>query len=183
MDGINGVNNSQQPNKVRNTQINSAKQTINRIQMTNIKGGEALRKVSEEVIENALNEPSPTKALKQLLANSPVGFGSQSTKEELESLGFMDNGVRMYHMGAPIKYVSKDGGSVTVYDSLGPGGKTDAGPRTTVYKNGRFEQTMTYDENGKLTGGKIVIKDNIAGFNERTISFLYDKDGKLVVIG
>ena len=182
MSGIDGINNSQQTNQVAKPQRQSAKQDINRIQMTNVEGGEALRKVSEEVIENALNEPSPTKALKLLLANSPVGFGNQSTKEELESLGFMDNGIRMHHLGAPITYVSKDGGSVTVYDSLGPGGETDVGPRTTIYKNDRFEQTMTYDENGKLTGGKIVIKDKVAGFTEQTIRFLYDENGKLVVI-
>lgn len=147
------------------------------------KGGTAQRKVTQEVIDKALYEPSSHKALKTLLANSPVGFGNQSTKTELESLGYLDSGMRQHHLGAPIWYDSKDGGTVTVYDDTrGPNGKTDAGPRTTVYKNGNFEQTMTYDENGKLTGGKIVIKDQVAGFTERQIDFTVTADGKIATI-
>lgn len=184
MNEINGVNNSQQANQPQKSQVQSVKPGIDRIQMTNIEGGEALRKVSEGVIENALNESSPTKALKLLLANSPVGFGNQSTGAELESLGYLDDGMRMRHYGAPVSYVSSDGGTVTVYDDTrGPGGQTDVGPRTTIYNNGRFEQTMEYDQNGKLVKGKIVIRSKIAGFGgtERSISFLYDENGKLVV--
>lgn len=93
--------------------------------------------------------------------------------------------MRQCHLGAPIWYDSKDGGTVTVYDRgyVGNDGKyhTDVGPRTTVYKNGGFEQTMIYDENGKLTGGKIVIKDKTAGFTERQIDFTITKDGKIAI--
>ena len=152
-------------------------------QIINREGGTAQRKVTQEVMDKALNEPSSHKALKLLIANSPVGFGNQSTKTELESLGYLDSGMRQKHLGAPIWYDSKDGGSVTVYDDTrGPNGQTDAGPRTTVYKNGNFEQTMIYDENGKLTGGKIVIKDKVAGFTERQIDFTVTADGKIATI-
>lgn len=149
----------------------------------NFEGGTAQRKVDAKVIDKALNEPSSHKVLKLLLANSPVGFGNQSTKTELENLGYLDSGMRMTHLGAPIDYISKDGGSVTVYDDTrGPNGQTDAGPRTTIYRNGGFEQTMIYDENGKLTGGKIVIKDKVAGFTERQIDFTVTSDGKIATV-
>lgn len=153
------------------------------IKMNKFEGGDAQRKVTQEIIDKALNEPSSHKALKLLLANSPVGFGNQSSSVELENLGYLDTGMRQYHLGAPVEYASKDGGSVKVYDQglIGNDGKlhTDAGSRTTVYKNGNFEQTMIYDENGKLTGGKIVIKDQVAGFTERQIDFTVAPDGKI----
>lgn len=156
------------------------------IVMNKFEGGVAQRKVTQDVVDKALNEPSSHKALKTLLANSPVGFGNQSSSVELENLGYLDTGMRQYHLGAPVEYASKDGGSVKVYDQglIGNDGKlhTDAGPRTTVYKNGNFEQTMIYDENGKLTGGKIVIKDNVAGFTERQIDFTVTADGKITTV-
>lgn len=156
------------------------------IKMNKFEGGVAQRKVTQEVIDKALNEPNSHKALNLLLANSPVGLGQQSSALELESLGYLDTGTRQFHLGAPIWYESKDGGTVTVYSQgyKGDDGKfhTDAGPRTTVYKNGGFEQTMIYDENGKLTGGKIVIKDKVAGFTERQIEFTVTPDGKIATI-
>ena len=149
-------------------------------------GGDAQRKVTEKVINEALAEPNSHKALNKLLANSPVGFGNQSSSMELENLGYLDTGMRQFHLGAPIEYASKDGGSVKVYDQgfIGNDGKlhTDVGPRTTIYKTDGFEQTMIYDENGKLTGGKIVIKDKVAGFTERQIDFTVAPDGKITTI-
>ena len=151
--------------------------------MNKFEGGIAQRKVTQQVIDKALLEPNSHKALNQLLANSPVGFGNQSSGLELENLGYTDTGMRQYHPGAPIEYKSKDGGTVIVYGNgiIGNDGKlhTDAGPRTTIYKNGGFEQTMIYDENGKLTGGKIVIKDQVGGFTERQIDFTVTADGKI----
>lgn len=185
LDGINGVQGNGKVNQANQANVEQLAQKIN-IQMNKFKGGVAQRKVTQDVINKALNEPSSQKALKQLIANSPVGFGNQSTATELESLGYLDNGMRQYHLGAPISYESKDGGSVTVYAEgfVGNDGKlhTDAGPRTTVYKNGNFEQTMIYDENGKLTGGKIVIKDKVAGFTERQIDFTVTADGKIATV-
>lgn len=40
---------------------------------------------------------------------------------------------------------------------------------------------MYYDDNGNLKEGKILIKDNIAGFEERKISFLTE-NGKQVLL-
>lgn len=187
MDGINGVFDKAlealKTGKVKEgDEIQQSPKKI-QIKMNKFEGGEAQRKVTQEVINKALNETSSHKALKLLLANSPVGFGNQSSSVELENLGYLDTGMRQFHLGAPVEFVSKDGGSVKVYDQglIGNDGKlhTDAGPRTTVYKNGNFEQTMIYDENGKLTGGKIVIKDQVAGFTERQIDFTVAPDGKI----
>lgn len=44
--------------------------------------------------------------------------------------------------------------------------------RKIVYQKGNLIQEMYYDDNGNLKEGKILIKDNIAGFEERKISFL-----------
>ena len=182
LDGINGIHGDGQIQKPSNPNIKKLAQKI-KLNLEKFEGGVAQRKVTQEHINKALNETNSQKALTQLIANSPVGFGNQSTATELESLGYLDSGLRMHHIGAPISYESKDGGTVTVYDSgfIGNDGKlhTDAGPRTTVYKNGNFEQTMIYDENGKLTGGKIIIKNKIAGFTEREINFTVTADGKI----
>ncbi len=147
------------------------------------KGGTAQRKVTQKVMNSALKEPNSHKALKLLLASSPVGFGQQSAATELENLGYTDTGMRQMHLGAPIEYLSSDGGKVTVYNQgfIDKDGNytTDAGPRTTIYKNENFEQTMIYDKNGKLTGGKVVIKDKVGGFTERQIDFTVTQDGKI----
>ena len=137
-------------------------------------GGKAKIKVSENDIEKALNEPSPTKALKELMNKSPIG-----KQEKLEDMGYKWHSTA-YHLGAPTTYQSSDGGTVTIYPG---GGTAEMGEdkRKTVYENGRFKQEMFYDENGKLTGGKIIIKDNVAGFTERQIDFTMDKDGKMSV--
>ena len=44
--------------------------------------------------------------------------------------------------------------------------------RKIVYQKGNLIQEMYYDDSGNLKEGKILIKDNIAGFEERRISFL-----------
>lgn len=186
LDGVNGAEDKGQVYQTGNKpNIQELAKKI-KINMTPQEGGIAQRKVSQQVIDKALNEPNSHKALKTLLANSPVGFGNQSSGLELESLGYTDTGMRQMHLGAPIQYKSRDGGTVTVYDSgsIDKDGKfhTDAGPRTTVYKNGGFEQTMIYDENGKLTGGKIVIKDPVGGFTERQIDFTVTADGKITTV-
>lgn len=140
-------------------------------------GPKAVKKVSDDDVEKALNETSVRKAINQLLAKSPVGLGSQSQPNELGVLGYADTGMRQFHMGAPIAYKSGDGGTITVYDDMRMG-KTDAGPRTTVYENGRYKQTIIYDENGQPTKGTITIKDNVAGFVEAKYDFDI-KDGKV----
>lgn len=185
LDAVNGAQGEAQVYQSQGTKKTKQLAKKLKIKMNNFEGGFAQRKVTQEVMDKALNEPNSHKALKLLLANSPVGFGNQSTAIELENLGYLDSGMRMHHLGAPISYESKDGGTVTVYSSgyKGNDGKfhTDAGPRTTVYKNGNFEQTMIYDENGKLTGGKIVIKDKVGGFTERQIDFTVTADGKIAI--
>jgi hypothetical protein len=183
LDGIMGAQDNNPIYKSNRSQnLERLKQEL-QIGINKPKGGTAQRKVTKQVIEKALNEPNSHKALRLLLAHSPVGFGNQSSSLELENLGYLDTGIRQKHIGAPVWYESKDGGSVTVYDSgfIGNDGKlqTDVGPRTTIYKNENFEQTMIYDENGKLTGGKIVIKDKVGGFTERQIDFTVTKDGKI----
>ncbi len=40
---------------------------------------------------------------------------------------------------------------------------------------------MYYDENGKLTGGKIIIKDEVAGFTEKQYDFK-TQDNKIKTI-
>ncbi len=142
--------------------------SANNIDMT--KGPKASKKVTNDDIEKVLNEPSPFKAVKQLLAKSPVGLGHQSSANELGVLGYADTGMRNFHMGAPISYTSSDGGTVTVYDDMRMG-ETDVGPRTTIYKTDRYEQTIIYNEAGEPVKGTIKIKDNVVGFVERQIDF------------
>ncbi len=142
--------------------------SVQNVNMTD--GPKASKKVTNEDLEKVLNEPSPTKAVKQLLAKSPVGLGYQSSANELGILGYADTGMRAYHMGAPITYTSSDGGTITVYDDM-RGGQTDAGPRTTVYKTDRYEQTIIYNEQGEPIKGTIKIRDDIGGFLEKQYDF------------
>lgn len=144
------------------------------------KGSKASKKVTNNDIEKALNEPSPAKAVKQLLAKSPVGLGHQSSANELGVLGYADTGMRNSHMGAPISYTSSDGGSVTVYDDMRMG-KTDVGPRTTIYKTDRYEQTIIYNEEGEPVKGTIKIKDDVAGFTEKQYDFIIE-NGKITSV-
>ncbi|DAA85479.1 TPA: hypothetical protein CPT92_02065 [Candidatus Gastranaerophilales bacterium HUM_13] len=152
--------------------------SVRNIDMTN--GPKASKKITNNDIEKALNEPSPTKAVKQLLAKSPVGLGRQSSANELGVLGYADTGIRNYHIGAPISYTSSDGGTITVYDDMRMG-QTDAGPRTTIYRTDRYEQTIIYDEFGEPVKGTIKIKDDVAGFTERQYDFKIE-NGKIVQV-
>lgn len=152
--------------------------SANNIDMT--KGPKASKKVTNDDIEKVLNEPSPFKAVKQLLAKSPVGLGHQSSANELGVLGYADTGMRNFHMGAPISYTSSDGGTVTVYDDMRMG-ETDVGPRTTIYKTDRYEQTIIYNEEGEPVKGTIKIKDDVAGFLEKQYDFVIE-NGKITSV-
>lgn len=73
-----------------------------------------------------------------------------------------------YHIGAPVTYKSGDGGTITIYDGKGTAEKGED-KRKIIYQKGNLIQEMYYDENGNLQKGKILVKDNIAGFTERKI--------------
>ena len=60
-------------------------------------------------------------------------------------------------------------------------GQTDAGPRTTIYRTDRYEQTIIYDEFGEPVKGTIKIKDDVAGFTERQYDFKIE-NGKIVQV-
>ena len=141
--------------------------------------GEPIKKVTSKEIDKAVNEPSPRKATKMLLSNSPIGLGDMPEQKTLEKMGytFANTG---YHKGAPVIYESKGGGTITVYDGKGSA-EMGEDKRKIVYQNGRYTQEMYYDDNGKLTAGKIIIKDNIAGFTEVQYDFTV-KDNKLASI-
>ncbi len=79
------------------------------------------------------------------------------------------------HIGAPKIFTSSDGGTITVYDGKGTA-EMGEDKRKIVYQNGRYTQEMYYDENGKLTQGKMVIKDKIAGFTEQQYDFIMKGD-------
>lgn len=140
----------------------------------------ASKKITNNDVEKALNEPSAYKAVKLLLDKSPVGLGRQSSPNELGVLGYVDTGIRQMHMGAPIVYDSRDGGTVTVYDDM-RAGKTDVGPRATIYKTDRYEQTVIYNELGEAVKGTIKIKDDVAGFLEAKYDFKIE-NGKITQI-
>ena len=50
--------------------------------------GDSFKKITENDIENAVNEPSSLKAAKSLLANSPIGLNDMPDKETLEKMGY-----------------------------------------------------------------------------------------------
>ena len=141
--------------------------------------GDSFKKITENDIENAVNEPSSLKAAKSLLANSPIGLNDMPDKETLEKMGYSFAATAM-HIGAPMVYKSPDGGTITVYNGNGTA-EMGEDKRKIVYQNGRYTQEMYYDDNGKLTDGKIIIKDNIAGFTEVQYDFTV-KDNKLASI-
>ena len=138
------------------------------------------KSVTEEVINSALEQPTGHKAVNLLLNNSPVGRGDALSKKDLEKAGYTSVATG-YHKGAPVIYKAADGSTITTYD-----GKGDAvngeDKRKIVYQNGRFTQEMYYDDNGKLTGGKMVIRDDIAGFVEQEYNFSMDTNGKIATM-
>ncbi len=140
------------------------------------KGGTASRRVTNENVEHALNQTSGFKAVKGLLTNSPIGLTNQPAKEDIESMGYLDTGMREYRLGAPLHFNSTDGGTITVYDGKSPNKGEDK--RKIVYENGRYKQEMFYDEQGNLTKGKIIIKDETELFTEQQYDFTV-KDNKI----
>lgn len=140
-------------------------------------GGNASKKVTDTVIEHALNQPSARKSINMLLTNSPIGLGNQPTKKDIESMGYQFSLTAMHH-GAPMIYESADGGTITVYDGKGTA-EMGEDKRKIVYQNGRYTQEMYYDENGKLTQGKMVIKDKVAGFTEQQYDFIMGADNHI----
>lgn len=133
-------------------------------------GGKATKQVTSEDVEKFLNEPRPSKAAQGLLEKSPIGLGAEPSKEDIKKMGYEFAGTS-YHKGAPITYKSADGGTITVYNGEGTA-EMGEDKRKIVYQKGNLIQEMYYDDNGNFKEGKILIKDNIAGFEERKISFL-----------
>lgn len=178
MDGINGTQG------LSNVQLNSLESSLkikkeksqDFLPLKN-RGGNASKRVTDTVIEHALNQPSARKSINMLLTNSPIGLGNQPTKEDIESMGYQFSLTAM-HIGAPMIYESVDGGTITVYDGKGSA-EMGEDKRKIVYKNGRYTQEMYYDENGKLTQGKILIKDNVAGFTEQQYDFIMGADNHI----
>ena len=142
--------------------------------MVEKKGGTASRRVTNENVENALNQTSGFKAVKGLLSNSPIGLSEHPTKNDLESMGYLDTGIREYRLGAPIRYNSTDGGIITVYNGKSPNKGEDK--KKIVYENGRYKQEMFYDEQGNLTQGKIVIRDETGHFTEQQYDFTVENN-------
>lgn len=104
----------------------------------------------------AINNPYSESGIKDLLQKSPIGLGAEPSKEDIENMGYSFKSTA-FHIGAPVTYQSKDGGTITVYNGKGP---SNAGEdqRKIVYKKGNLVQTMYYDDNGKLTSGSISVK-------------------------
>ena len=181
MDGINGSHG------VSDVQLNSLANRLKTVKEEsqdyiplNKVGGNASKRVTDTVIEHALNQPSARKSINILLANSPIGLGNQPTKEDIESMGYQFSLTAM-HIGAPMIFTSSDGGTITVYDGKGTA-EMGEDKRKIVYQNGRFTQEMYYDENGKLTNGQMIIKDKIAGFTEQQYDFIMEDNNRMTVV-
>lgn len=176
IDKLNGANGVSKASQTSNSQKleELAKLQIQQIQMPSTK---ALKKVTNQDVEQVLNEPSPIKAFKNLMDKSPVGLGQEPTKEDLEKLGYTF-AQTAYHIGAPVVYKSGDGGSITVYNGKGSA-EMGENIRKTVYENGRYKQEMFYDESGNLAKCEIRIKDEL-GLTEPNgrITMFYNNDGK-----
>lgn len=132
----------------------------------------ATKQVTPQDLEQALNEPRPSKAMKLLLAKSPLDLeGSDFTK-----MGYQWAGTA-YHIGAPTWYESGDGGRITVYSGRGTK-EMGEDVRKTVYEKGNYKQEMFYDENGKLTRCSITIIDPVTGKPERKLDRFIDENGR-----
>ncbi|MBP3924441.1 hypothetical protein J6E39_04285 [bacterium] len=138
-------------------------------------GGNCKRVTAENM--EAAQLMRPTNAVKYLLGKSPIGLGKMPERENIENSGYSRSNTS-FHKGAPTIYESSDGGVVTVYPG---GGTAEMGEdkKKVVYQTDRFIQEMYYDDNGKLTGGQIKIKDNVAGFLEAQYDFTADENGNL----
>ena len=156
-----------------------AKTASKRLEIKIKNGNPATKKITEKNIETAVNEPSSKKALNELLNNSPIGLTEHQSSNNIEQMGYTFVGTG-YHQGAPKIYQSSDGGTITVYDGKGTANMGED-KKKIVYQNGRYTQEMYYDDNGKLTGGKVTIKDDVAGFTEKQYDFTV-KDNKIASI-
>lgn len=161
-----------------NERVDQFKSVLNSVMPQNVKGEP--KKVTNELIELALNQPSGKRAVNLLLNNSPVGKGKQPGREDIENAGFTFTATGM-HPGAPVIYTSADGAAITIYDGKGTA-EMGEDKRKIVYQTDRYTQEMFYDENGKLTTGNITIKDKVAGFIEEQYLFNMKPDGDITVI-
>ncbi|MBD5403236.1 hypothetical protein HDR58_10650 [bacterium] len=137
----------------------------------------ATKKISNQNIETALNEPHPAKAVKGLLEKSPIGLTQMPSLDQIEDMGY--GCLIEYHQGSPYNFRSSDGGHISVYEGCDKAGNPlKDGQKKIEYRNGRFIQEMYYDKDGNLIKGSITIKDDVAGFTEAQYDFNV-KDNKL----
>lgn len=143
------------------------------VQMTGLykEGG-----VTQKDINRYLEDPFSRKEIKNLVSKSPIGLGDAPSKEELEKKGCTFAGTA-YHIGAPVFYDTPDGGQISVYDGRGTNRGEDE--RKVVYQKGNLTQTMYYDENGKLTGGSVMVKDSHTNMVDAYTAFSV-KDGNII---
>ena len=179
MDKVNGLFNLQNSISIdalsekNNGKI--TKTTIDNVPMT--KMGVPLKVVTDAVIEQALEQSTGRKSVNLLLNNSPVGLGEHPSDEDIQNAGYTFVS-SAYHMGAPAIYKSADGSTISVYSGKGSA-EMGEDKRKIVYQAGRYTQEMFYDENGKLTNGRIIIKDKVAGFTEQQYDFTIGQDNSI----
>ncbi len=179
MDNVNGLFNLQNSINVdtlgeKNT-IKITKTTVNNIPMAEM--GTPSKAVTDNVIEQALEQSTGRKSVNLLLNNSPVGLGEQPSSEDIQKAGYTFV-ASAYHMGAPAIYKSADGSTISVYSGKGTA-EMGEDKRKIVYQTGRYAQEMFYDETGKLTSGRIIIKDKVAGFTEQQYDFTIGQDNNI----
>ncbi len=178
MNEVNGVSNLQKLLRVTNNSDGNS--TISKTDINNVpicNGGASSKKVTDAVIEQALEQSSGHKSVNLLLSNSPIGLGNQPNKEDIQNAGYTF-ATTAYHLGAPVIYTSSDGSTITVYNGKGTANKGED-KRKIVYQTERFTQEMFYDENGRLTNGKMIIKDKVAGFTEQQYDFIMGADNHI----
>ena len=123
------------------------------------------KKVTNEDVEKAMNEPSARNALIGLVKRSPLGF-VQPKAEQLSYNDYM---------------VSMNGDRFSGPGGYGEWGKpAEDGSVNMTYKNGKFEQSMIYDQNGNAKSGMVVIRDDFGNI-ERQINFIIEK-GKMFLV-
>ena len=181
MNELNGVSNLQKLLRVTNNSDDNS--TIRKTDINNVpigKEGVSLKQVTDAVIEQALEQSSGHKSVNLLLSNSPIGLGNQPNKEDIQNAGYTFV-TTAFHLGAPAIYKSGDGSTITVYSG---GGSAEMGEdkRKIVYQTDRFTQEMFYDENGRLTNGKMIIKDKVAGFTEQQYDFIMGADNHIETV-
>lgn len=134
----------------------------------------ATQKITKQDVESALNEPSCSKAMNNLLAKSPIGL--EKSGKSYEDMGYTWLGTA-YHKGAPTLFQSADGGKITTYPG---GGNPEMGEdkQKIVYENGNYKQEMFYDDKGNLRQCTITIRNEFTGGVERKMDMLIDENGK-----